>query len=112
MKNTENTQETNKYQNIIDTNRDKYKDIYTLKVAKNSDATEFAIGILRKPTRLDMKPIMNKLSNDPLGAMEVLLQNCWLGGDTEILSDDDLFLGACTSLQSMIEVRYSEIKKN
>lgn len=101
-----------KYSALVEESKVKYKDVFTIKVARDTAQTDFAIGILRKPTRIDMKPIMSMLSTDPLGALEVLMQRCWLGGDAEILTDDDLFLGACSSLQSLIEMRYSEIKKN
>ena len=49
--------------------------------------------------------------NDPMKYNEVLLENCWLGGDEEIKKDDSLFLGVSSHLAEIIEIKTAEIKK-
>ena len=39
------------------------------------------------------------------------MRQCWVDGDSEILDNDDYFLGAVPVLQAVTEVRKAEIKK-
>lgn len=67
---------------------------------------------VRKPTRNEMKYAMTLATkNDPLGMVEEILNSCFLGGDREILEDDDYFYGAAMQLQELIEIKNGELKK-
>lgn len=68
-------------------------------------------GYLRKPNRKELSYAMTKVQSNPLGFAEVILQNCWLGGDEEIRTDDAYFLGASSQLDVLMEVKVAELKK-
>lgn len=70
------------------------------------------IGYVRKPTREEMKYAMTLATkNDPLGMVEEILKSCWLGGDQELLDDDDYFYGAAMQLQELVEIKAGQLKK-
>lgn len=67
-------------------------------------------AFLRKPDRKTMKYVA-QVGNDPIRANEVLLENCWLGGDECIKTDDELFFGVSAKLTEIIKVKEAEISK-
>ncbi|MBC7399847.1 MAG: hypothetical protein H7289_07855 [Mucilaginibacter sp.] len=70
------------------------------------------VGYVRKPTRDEMKYAMTfATKNDPLGMVEEILKSCWLGGDDDLINDDDFFYGAAEQLQTLIEIKAGELKK-
>jgi hypothetical protein len=82
---------------------------------KHGEVFEVVVGdkvcYLHKPTRKILSFAFTKAQNDPLATAEVILENCWLGGDEEIKTDDDYFLGANSQIDKIIEVKEAEIKK-
>lgn len=68
-------------------------------------------GYLKKPDRKTMAFALTKVNSDPLGYMESLLKNSWLGGDEEILTDDELFYAACAQMEQLIEMKQAELVK-
>lgn len=68
-------------------------------------------GYLRKPDRDTMKAVATIGTNDPIRANEVLLENCWLGGDESIKTDDAKFFGVSATLAELVEVKAAELKK-
>lgn len=66
---------------------------------------------LKRPDRkaLGAASVLGK--DDPMKYNETLLENCWLGGDEEIKTDDSLFLGVSSVLAEIIEIKKAEIKK-
>ena len=72
----------------------------------------YKIGYVRKPTRDEMKFAMTLATqNDPLGMVEEILKSCWLGGDQELIGDDDYFYGAAMQLQELVEIKAGQLKK-
>ena len=69
--------------------KQEYKTVYTIAV-KTPDGGE-AVGYLRKPKR-DHKAVSLSLyaQNKILEAGEFLRDNCWLGGDARLKSDEDI----------------------
>lgn len=68
-------------------------------------------GYLKKPDRKTMAFALTKVNTDPLGYMETLLKNSWLGGDDEILKDDELFYAACAQMEHILEMKQAELVK-
>ncbi len=69
-------------------------------------------GYIRNPNRNDMKYAMSRLKGGgELDMAEALLEEMWLGGDQELLDDDDYFFGAVTQLQELIQVKSGSLKK-
>ncbi len=83
----------------------KYGDIFKISFQDNKE------GFVRKPTRKELSYAMTKVQSNPLGFAEAILQNCWLGGDEEIRTNDDYFLGASSQLDALMEVKTAELKK-
>lgn len=66
---------------------------------------------LRKPDRKTLSYASTVGQSDPLKFNEVLLKGCWIDGDEEIRTDDDLFLAASGKLGELIQVKEAELKK-
>ncbi len=86
--------------------------VIMLKVPRNDEYTDFAYAFLRYPDRADISIAMTMQNTDPLKGKEIILQNSWIEGDRSIITDTELFLSACTVLDSVIGVRMAIIKKN
>lgn len=65
---------------------------------------------LKKPDRKTLGYVAT-LANNPIKANETLLENCWLGGDSIIKSNDELFLGVSSKLAEIVQVKQAEIVK-
>jgi len=65
-----------------------------------------SVCYLRKPNRTVMRAFFS--TNDFIKKNEILLENCWLGGDESIKTDDDKFFGASAVLSDLID--FSEAK--
>ena len=92
----------------IDIWKKKYIDVFEIEV-------EGKKAYLRKPDRKD-------ISHATIEAMELgvfnhiqysetIMRDCWLGGDLEIIENDDLFLTTLPILQEISEVGKATIKK-
>jgi len=81
----------------------KYGDVFMIKVGDS-------VCYLKKPDRKTMSYVAT-LGNNPIRANEALLQNCWLGGDEDIKTDDEKFFGVSSKLNEIIEIKEAEITK-
>ena len=81
-----------------------YGDVYTVVV-------DGSIGYLKKPSRKALGYASFASKNNPLNFNEAILNDCWLGGDESIKTDDAKFLGASAVLTQLIEVKEAELKK-
>jgi len=68
-------------------------------------------AFLKKPDRKIMSYAMTKMQSNPLGYAEVILNQCFLGGDEEVKTNDDYFFGAAAQLEQMIEAKNASLKK-
>jgi hypothetical protein len=93
-----------KKQMTVEELKKKHGTVYEIKV-------DDKIGYLRKPDRNTLRLAFSKATTDPLGMTEVILENCWLQGDEEILNDDSYFLGAVGQIDKIMEARNGELKK-
>jgi len=83
--------------------------------AKHGDVFEIAVedkrGYIRKPDRKVLGAAMSFAQSNPLKMGEIILTNCWLGGDECIRTDDDYFFGVNAQLEQIITIKEAEIKK-
>lgn len=86
--------------------------VIMLKVPKDDLYTDFAIAYLKYPSRIDVSICMTLKNTDPLKGKQIVIENSWLEGDKEILTDDQLFMSACTGLDDLLSIRQSIVKKN
>jgi hypothetical protein len=92
-------------QKQIDTWKKKYGDIFKIDFEDGKEV------FLKKPDRKVLSLAMTKAQTNPLGFAEVILNNCFLGGDADVKTDDNYFLGASAQLEKVMEVKSAEIKK-
>lgn len=69
-----------------------------------------SVCYLKTPDRKTMAYVAT-LGNNPVRANEALLQNCWLGGDEAIKTDDEMFFGVSSKLAEIVQVKDAEITK-
>lgn len=82
----------------------KYGEVY---IATSEGRTAY----LRRPDRKIISAAAVLGGADNLKQKEVLIRNCWLGGDEEMLTEDKYFLGLSTQIDALIEVAQVELKK-
>ena len=66
---------------------------------------------LKKPDRKVLSFAMTKMQTNPLAFAETILNQCFIGGDEDVKTDDNYFLGAAAQLEGMMEVKQAELKK-
>jgi len=79
-------------------------DVFRIKVADKE-------CYLKKPSRKALGYASVAGKDNPLKFNEVLLNDCWLGGDEEIKTNDDLFLSASAKIAELIKVEEAELEK-
>lgn len=67
--------------------------------------------LLRKPTRKELSYASMAGQNDPIKFSELILNSCWLAGDEQIKTDDELFMGVSQLLGEMIKMKSFELEK-
>jgi hypothetical protein len=66
---------------------------------------------LKRPSRLTLKAVDAIADKDGDKSNEILLENCWLGGDPEIKAVDLYFLEVVPALEQVLDFGRAEIKK-
>jgi hypothetical protein len=85
--------------------------VYKIEVPSDHPADPPYTCYLRTPTRQTLGAVSGRISADPIKANEILLQNCWLGGDDVIRTRDDLFLSASAKLGDLFNIKEASIKE-
>ena len=67
--------------------------------------------ILHKPDRRTLDLAMKSSKQRDSMFNETILRNCWLSGNKEIITDDDLFMSASSKLDQIIEFKEAELEK-
>jgi len=91
-------------QEQIDEWKKKHKEVFRVTV-------EDKACYLKKPSRKALGYASMAGKDNPLKFNEVILNDCWLDGDEEIKTDDDLFLSVSPKLSEIIEVKSAELEK-
>jgi hypothetical protein len=82
----------------------KHTDIFEL-------GTSEKVCYLKKPGRKELSMASMVSGEDPFKWNEAIIESCWLGGDEEIKTNDDLFLAVSRQLTELVRVQDSYIKK-
>ena len=72
---------------------------------------EDKIGYLKKVDRKTLSFASSIGTKDPIKFNEIILTNCWLGGDDELKNNDDYFLAVSGTLSQLIVVKEAELSK-
>lgn len=82
---------------------------------KHGEVYEVVVGdsacYLHNPDRATLKAVAAVGMSDPIRSNEVLLENCWLGGDESVKTDDSKFMGVSPVLAEIIQVKEATLKK-
>lgn len=65
---------------------------------------------LHKPDRKTLSYASSVAQANPLQSTEILINNCWLGGDEGFRTEDDLFLGLSQQMAQLVEIADVELK--
>ncbi len=65
----------------------------------------------KRPTRLAISMASAEGAADPLKFAEIIITNCWLGGDNALRDQDKYFIGLSQKLGEIVEVTVGELKK-
>jgi hypothetical protein len=84
----------------------KYGDIF----AYETEDGEYAC-YLKRPSRQVVEQSMMKGQGSGFKIADVILDNCWLGGNPELRSVDKYFTGLQNQIGGIIEVATGELKK-
>ncbi len=84
--------------------KQEHKDVYRIDVEDKS-------CYLKRPSRQAIGYATVAGKDNPVKFNEVLLQECWLGGDEEIKQDDVLFMSVSAKLGELVEVKTAELVK-
>ena len=87
----------------------KHGDVFAIKVDDENEGTH--VCYLRTPKRKDLSAASVAGKVDPLKFNEVILRQCWLGGDEAIRTDDRLFLAVSGKIPDIIEIGEAELVK-
>lgn len=69
------------------------------------------VAYLKKPNRQTLSFASATGTKDPMKFNEIILKQCWIEGDLEIQTDDDLFLSVCGVLDGIIQVQAAKLEK-
>lgn len=84
--------------------KSKHGEVYAAKVDGH-------VCYLKKPSRKALGYASSAGKNDALKFNEIILNDCWLGGDDTIKTDDALFLSVSAKISDLIEVKEAELEK-
>lgn len=80
--------------------------VYPVKVRKDD---QVHIGLFRKPTLVDMSAAASFGTSNPMGAGELLFNNCKLAIDPAMESDGEVRLAAITGVSKLFRVLEAEV---
>lgn len=66
---------------------------------------------LRRPSRQAIAAASVVGKEDAFKFAEVILTNCWLGGDDALRTEDKYFMGLSQKVSELVEIKVGELKK-
>lgn len=87
----------------------RYGFVYEFAIPIN-DTGDKVYGYFRKPDLSIIAAATKFAESDPIKSGEVMFDNCFLGGDPIIKSNDECKLSAIQSLSNLFQIRAAEIK--
>lgn len=69
-------------------------------------------GYIHDPDRKTLSLAMTRIAqNNIVGGVEAILENCWLGGDEAIKTNDRYFMGAANIIDKLIQSETATLEK-
>lgn len=66
---------------------------------------------LRRPNRKVIGAAVVLSNGDPMEQKEVIIRNCWLGGDMEFQNEDRYFFALSGKVDEMVDIATASLKK-
>ncbi len=73
--------------------------------------TDAAIGYFKKASRATLRAALSFLEKDKIKYGEILVENCFIGGDERFKNDDEHFFSLTELLPLLTESKDAEVKK-
>lgn len=90
----------------------KWGEIFQIDVPlDDSSKAKLATGYFKKPTLDSIKASSKYLQSDPIKAGEVVFNECWLGGSSEIQENDEVKMSAMQKVSTLFKIRQATLKK-
>lgn len=74
-------------------------------------SVEDKVCYLHKPSRKTMGYAAMASKDNPLRFNEVILNDCWIAGDEDLRTDDELFMSVSGRIGEIVEIKQAELKK-
>lgn len=85
--------------------KEKFGEVFEVSVGEK-------ICYLKKADRNIMRAALPFLEKDRIKYMELIIENCWLGGDETMKTNDDDFFAITDAVPEITSKRSAEIKKH
>ena len=93
--------------------KQEHGDVRTLTLTDDETGETVAVAYLKRPSRPTVARAVSLLSQSKvLEAGEFLLENCFVGGDQRILSDEWLKMSAAMKAVEIVKLLDGELKKS
>ena len=69
------------------------------------------ICYMHRPSRTTIAAASVVGKEDPFKFAEIVITNCWLGGDEELRTNDKYFMGLSQKVSELVEIKVGELKK-
>jgi hypothetical protein len=89
--------------------KNRYGEVHLIEVP--TDDVEPLKGYFKKPNLDTLSASAKIADSDPVRAGMVMFENCWLGGDDAIKTNDEAKLSCIKALGTLIKIREASIKK-
>lgn len=66
---------------------------------------------LRRPSRNTISAASVVGKDDPFKFAEIIIANCWLGGEEELRVEDKYFMGLSQKVSDLVEIKVGALKK-
>lgn len=89
--------------------KEKYVSVHQIDVPLEDES--IVTAYFRKPDLRTLSAAAKFAESDPIKSGNILFENCWLGGDEIIKTNDEAKLSAIQALGTVFKVRTATIKK-
>ena len=69
-----------------------------------------SVCYLRKPDRRILSAV-SSIANDAIKSAEFILNNCWLGGDEDIKTNDEKFFAVSSKMGELLKIKTAELNR-
>ena len=84
--------------------KEKYGEVFRISVKDKS-------AYFHKPSRQTLGYAQMAGRENPIKVMEAMMNGCWIYGDPEIRTNDELFLSVGQKLDKLVEIEEAELEK-